>query len=226
MKEKLNFHLMAIAELLKTLGENQRQWEREQIRWQKGVFPYNDFLYYIALSTVWQTFSRDIEGEKRKNFVDDVYNTFKEVVAGRDFNVIEDVLRAYKASRFMAGVHLLRLWERVVKKLEERKEGFDNPLVIQNIAVQCASRTQHWLVYAPLEAAIVVGELFIPFREIIPALGSRVMHALGLLGLKFGYPPIKREVEIIHQFLLYLADLSNTNHLIIDMGLWRMGVKV
>ncbi|MDL1971478.1 MAG: hypothetical protein LWW94_11065 [Candidatus Desulfofervidaceae bacterium] len=42
------------------------------------------------------------------------------------------------------------------------------------------------------------------------------------MGLHFNYPPIKRELEIIHHYLLHLAKLADTNHLIIEMGIWKM----
>ena len=217
--------LTEIAREFKILGERQRDWERKQINWQKGQVPFNDFCYYVALSAVWQTFSKQIEGEQRRKFVFDLYKVFKQVIEGGDFDLITTMLKEYKASRFMAGVNLFSLWVRVIRELKNVNADLSNPILIQKTAEIFSSRTQHWLIYAPLEAAIVVGELFPALPQIVPPLGKRVMEGLAILGLYFGYPPIKRELEVIHHFLLHLATLAGTNHLIIEMGIWAMAKK-
>ncbi len=214
--------LSTIAIGLRRLGEAQQDWERVQIGWQAGKPPFDDFFYYIALSAVWQTFSQRIEGEQRRMLVLDLYKAFKRVVQGEDFGVIERVLREYKASRFMAGVNLFSLWTKIIRALGDVK-GISDPLLIQKTAEKISSRTQHWLIYAPLEAAIVVGGIFPALEEIVPPLGKRVMAGFVELGLHFGYPPIRKELEVIHRFLLHLAAMAGTNHLIIEMGIWQMG---
>jgi len=219
---KIEVALTEIAREFRLLGEKQKDWERDQINWQKGRPPFDDFCYYVALSAVWQTFSKQIEGEQRKNFVLDLYEVFNQVIEGRNFDLITKVLKKYRASRYIAGVNLFLLWSGVIKQLKEVNADLSNPLLIQKTAEQLSSRTQHWLVYAPLEAAIVVGELFPALPQIVPPLGKRVMKGLERLGLYFGYPPTKRELEVIHRFLLYLAKVADTNHLIIEMGIWAM----
>ena len=221
-KESIFEHLTAIAKELKKIGEAQRQWEREQIGWYKGKSPFDDFDYYIALSAVWQTFSKRIEGEKRRQFISDLYATLKRVIDKDNIREIEDVLRTYGVSRFMAGVNLIEFWINVIRTLKERKGNLCDPLVIQSTAQELSSRTQHWITYAPLEAAIVIGELFDALPEIVPPLGKRVIEGFALLGLHFHYPPTKRELEIIHHFLIDLAKLADTNHLIIEMGIWTL----
>ena len=75
--------LKEIAHTLRRLGEEQQQWERDEIRWKKDNPPFDDFYFYVALATVWQSFSRRLEGERRRAFVKEIYETFCQVLEGR-----------------------------------------------------------------------------------------------------------------------------------------------
>jgi len=219
--------LVRMAEVFRQLGEDQRQGERAEINWKKGEPPFDDFYFYVALATVWQSFSRRLEGERRRAFVTEVYDTFREALKGRrSISDLEGVLRRHRSSRFKVGANLLKLWLRIAKELSSKGIPLDDPLAIQQVATRCSSRSQHWSAYAPLEAAVVVGDLFPCHRDLIPPLGTTVMRAFAHLGLPFSYPPIKKELDVIHRFLLQLAELAGTNHLLIEMGIWLFGWKL
>jgi len=216
--------LVRVAEVFCQLGVEQQGWERAEINWKKGEPPFDDFYFYVALATVWQSFSRRLEGERRRAFVAEVYETFLEAIKGRCSSAdLEAVLRRHRSSRFKVGANLLELWLKIAKELSSKGIPLDDALAIQHVATSCSSRSQHWSAYAPLEAAVVVGDLFPCHRDLIPPLGTTVMRAFAHLGLPFSYPPIKKELEVIHRFLLYLAELAGTNHLLIEMGVWFLG---
>jgi len=219
--------LKEIAHTLRRLGEDQQQWERDEIRWRKGTPPFDDFYFYVALATVWQSFSRRLEGERRRVFVNEIYETFRQTLEGRrSSDDLEAVLRRHRSSRFKVGANLLSLWLKIAGELSSKGIPLDDPLTIQRIATSCSSRSQHWSAYAPLEAAVVVGDLFPCHRDLIPPLGTTVMRAFSLLGLPFSYPPIKKELDVIHHFLLHMAELAGTNHLLLEMGIWFLGWKL
>jgi len=216
-----------MAEVFCQMGVEQQGWERAEINWEKGKPPFDDFYFYVALATVWQSFSRRLEGERRRAFVTEIYRTFREALRGRrTISDLEAVLRRHRSSRFKVGANLLDLWLRIAKELSSEGVPLDDPLAIQRVATRCSSRSKHWSAYAPLEAAVVVGDLFPCHRELTPPLGTTVMRAFAHLGLPFSYPPIKKELDVIHRFLLQLAELAGTNHLLIEMGVWLFGWKL
>jgi len=224
LEKELRQSLTDIASLFHKLGEDQQKWERSEINWKKGEPPFDDLYFYVALATVWQSFSRRLEGERRRAFVMEVYDTFREALRGRrTISDLEAVLRRHRSSRFKVGANLLELWLRIARELSSGGVPLDDPLAIQRVATRCSSRSQHWSAYAPLEAAVVVGELFPCHHDLIPPLGTTVMRAFAHLGLPFSYPPIKKELDVIRRFLLQLAELAGTNHLLIEMGIWLFG---
>jgi len=49
--------LKEIAHTLRRLGEEQQQWERDEIRWEKGTPPFDDFYFYEAVYRISWNFS-------------------------------------------------------------------------------------------------------------------------------------------------------------------------
>lgn len=224
--KNLNETLTQLANTIYALGKEQQRWERSQIKFKRGVSPYNKFLFYVALAAIWQAFSVEISGQRRLDLSLALHDALQQLTPGQDTRGnFKDILRKYRSSRHMAAVYLLEFWARLKCHFEQEGFKFENPTFIMKQAEAMAKRRQHWLVYAPLEAAIVVGDLWPCPPEIVPPLGNRVMAGFNRLGLHFQYPPSKREVIVIHEFLKFLAHLcpKNPNHLLMEMGIWKLG---
>lgn len=205
----------SLAEKIRKKGEEVREEERKLLnriveKWGKDSIK-EDFLLYIILASHWIG-----EAKEPANYILHIYSLLPSLKEEE----IKKAVSHFSLSYYMAAVNVLQFWLPLLRELREEKD----PLVIQRKAEERRrKRTQHWILYAPLQAAVVVGEIMPPLPEIKPPLGNQVMQGFRKLGLPFTYPPTMRELEIIHSFLLHLAKLSQSNHLLIEMGIWKMG---